>query len=284
MPPYAPIVHAMTILLVAALLALTTSQAQQQPPVDPVMEHIRQAQALIAGGKYDEALQRLREAQKLGGRPVVVALNLAKVYAHLNDRDAAFHELTRATQLGLGTLPAPFDQDVDLAGLKTDARYAGFERALDRNARPCEHDPAYRQFDYWLGTWDVRPNGAPAGTPPATNVVTRIHQGCVILESWTAPGMTGQSFNIYDRLAKKWHQTWVDSTGGLHEYWGELKGDHMVYEGDIPAPPGRDSGRVRTRLTFFRQPDGSVRQYSERTDDDGKTWMVNYDLVYVKRK
>ena len=47
----------------------------------------------------------------------------------------------------------------------------------------------------------------------------------------------------------------------------------MVYEGDIPVPPGMGGGRVRTRLTFFRQPDGSVRQYSERTRDGGKTWV-----------
>lgn len=270
------------ISLLPLLVALHAAQAPQ-PPVDPVAGHIRQAQALMAEGRYDQAVLRLQEAQKLGGRPAMVALNLAKAYAHLNDRDAAFRELTRASGLGLGALPPPFDADADLATLKTDPRYAAFERTLDRNARPCEHDPVYRQFDYWLGAWDVRPSGAPRGTPPMSNVITKIHQGCVLLESWTAPGETGQSFNIYDRVAGKWHQTWVDSTGGLHEYWGELKDGNMVFEGDIPAPPGR-SGRVRTRLTFFRQPDGSVRQYSERTEDGGKTWQVNYDLIYTKRK
>jgi hypothetical protein len=236
----------------------------------------------MTSGDYDAALRRLQDAQKLGGRPVIVALNLAKAYAHVGNRDAAFRELTRAASAGLGVLPPPFDSDPDLATLKSDSRYPEFERALDRNARPCEHDPVYRQFDYWLGTWDVRTNGAPPGTPPATNVITKIHRGCVILESWSAPGQTGQSFNIYDRVARKWHQTWVDSTGGLHEYWGELKDGNMVYEGDIPAPPGR-SGRLRTRLTFFRQADGSVRQYSERTEDDGKTWVANYDLIYTRR-
>ena len=255
---------------------------QAQPPVDPVVEHLQAAQLMMRDGRYDEAVRRLEEARKTGGRPAMVALNLAKAHAHLGNRDAAFAELAKATGFGLGALPPPFDADPDLALLRADARYADFERALDRNARPCEHDPVYRQFDYWLGTWDVRPNGSPPETPPATNVITRIHNGCVILESWTAPGQTGQSFNIYDRVARKWHQTWVDSTGGLHEYWGELKNGDMVYEGDIPAPGG--SGRVRTRLTFFRRPDGSVRQYSERTSDGGKTWQVNYDLVYTRRR
>jgi hypothetical protein len=267
--------------LLALLLALTAGQTS--PPVDPVVEHLRQARELMEAGDYDRALRVLQEAHNRGGRPVMVALNLAKVYAHQGNRDAAFRELTRAADLGLGALPPPFDSDRDLLTLKGDARYAALERALDSNARPCEHDPVYRQFDYWLGTWDVRANGAPPDTPPARNVITKIHNGCVILESWTAPGQTGQSFNIYDRVTKKWHQTWVDSTGDLHEYWGELKDGNLVYEGDIPAPPGR-SGRVHTRLTFFRQTDGTVRQYSEQTDDDGKTWQVSYDLIYTKRR
>ncbi len=58
----------------------------------------------------------------------------------------------------------------------------------------------------------------------------------------------------------------------------------MVYEGDVPVPRGRGTGRMHVRLTFFRQPDGTVRQYSERTDDGGKTWTVNYDMIYTKRE
>jgi hypothetical protein len=269
--------------MVTVSLLLLLGGYVSQPPVDPVMDHIRQAQTLMSSGRDREALDQLRHAEKLGSRPAIVALHLAKVLARMKDADAAFGELMRATGAGLGALPPPFDADPDLATLKSDARYAEFERALDRNARPCEYDPVYRQFDYWLGTWDVRPNGAPPGTPPATNVITKVHQGCVILESWTAPGQTGQSFNIYDRVEKKWRQTWVDSTGGLHEYRGELKDGNMVYEGSVPVPPGRGSGRMHTRLTFFRQPDGSVRQYSERSADGGKTWTVNYDLIYPKR-
>ena len=260
------------------------SGVAQQPPVDPAMDHIRQAQSLMAAGKDQEAMRHLQDAQALGTRPVAVALNRAKLHARMKNVDAAFEELTRATDLGLGALPPPFDADSDLAGLRSDPRYREVERALDRNARPCEHDPAYRQFDYWLGIWDVRPNGAPPGTPPATNVITKIHQGCVILETWTAPGQTGQSFNIYDRESGKWHQAWVDSAGGLHEYWGGPKDGNMVYEGDVPIPRGRGTGRMHVRLTFFRQPDGTVRQYSERTDDGGKTWTVNYDMIYTKRE
>jgi len=264
------------------LLALLLSAQGGGPPIDPAMTRVTEAQALITAGDFKGALGKLDEAAKLGTRPVPVALWTAVAQARLGNRDAAFAELMKATTFGIGALPPPVGADPAIAALKSDPRFAELERALDRNARPCEHDPVYRQFDYWLGTWNVTPNGAPAGTPPATNVITKIHNGCVILESWTAPGQTGQSFNIYDRAAGKWHQTWVDSTGGLHEYWGGLVDGNMAYEGEIPAPRGQ-TGRVRTRLTFFKRPDGTVRQFSERTTDGGKTWQVNYDLIYKKR-
>lgn len=264
------------------LLAMFLTLGQAQPNIDPTIEQLRQAQALMKNGDYQQAVLKLREAQKLGAYLSVVSLHLAKAYAALGDRDAAFRELTKVTELGLASLIPPFDTDPDIQGLRVDPRFDQFEKALSRNARPCEHDSNYRQLDYWLGTWDVRPNGAP-NNPPSTNVITRVLGDCVILESWTAPGQAGQSFNIYDRAQTKWRQTWVDSTGSLHEYWGTLIDGNMVYEGDLPGT-SPTAPRVHTRLTFFRQPDGSVRQYSERTEDGGKSWKLNYDLIYTRRR
>ncbi len=269
-----------TVLVVVA--SVTAPAGQGGPPLDPAMAHVNAAQALIQAGDLKGALARLEEARRLGTRPVPVALWMAVVQARLKNPDAAFAELTKATEFGLGALPPPVATDPAIASLKSDARFAVLQHALDRNARPCEHDPVYRQFDYWIGEWEVRPNGSP-GAPPATNVVTKIHNGCVVLETWTAPGQTGQSFNIYDRVSGKWHQTWVDSSGGLHQYAGDLVDGNMTYEGDIPAPRGQ-GGRMHVRLAFFKQADGSVRQYSQRTPDGGKTWQVNYDLIYTRRR
>jgi tetratricopeptide (TPR) repeat protein len=254
--------------------------AKQTP--DAPAPHFRLAVALMALGRHAEAIPHLQQAEKLGSPPVPIALRLAAAYAHTKQRDLAFAQLQRATGMGLGTVPPPLDRDPDLLALAGDPRYAEFRAAMDRNVRPCEHDALYRQLDFWLGAWDVLAANAPPNTPPASSVITKIHNGCVILESWTAPGQTGQSFNIYDRSMKKWHQTWVDSTGGLHEYWGSLQEGNMVYEGDLPAPPGM-TGRMHTRLTFFNLGPGRVRQLSERSGDGGKTWQVNYDLLYTRR-
>ena len=156
--------------------------------------------------------------------------------------------------------------------------------------------PAHRQFDFWVGEWDVVPNagatgatGATAGATgaprkPATNIIEKAHNGCVIVENWDdGVGGTGQSFNVYDRTKKRWQQTWVDSTGGLHEYWGELRDGNMVYIGEVPLPPAaRFQGRRTVRLTFFPLGPDKVRQFSESLNVDG-TWSVNYDLIYTRR-
>ncbi len=59
----------------------------------------------------------------------------------------------------------------------------------------------------------------------------------------------------------------------------------MDYAGYTPAPSEQSaSGRIHVRLTFFKRPDGSVRQFSERASDGGRTWHVNHDLICTRRE
>jgi hypothetical protein len=153
--------------------------------------------------------------------------------------------------------------------------------------------PEHRQFDFWIGEWDVVPNPATAvpGPPPApsgrkaaSNIITKAHDGCVLIENWTVSGQTGQSFNIYDRASRRWHQTWVDNGGGLHQYWGGLENGNMVFYGEVPlGPVSRVAGRRTVRLTFFPTGPDRVRQFSESLNMDG-TWSPGYDLIYTRRK
>ena len=116
-----------------------------------------------------------------------------------------------------------------------------------------------------------------------SNVITKEDDGCVIRERWQGARMTGQSVNIYDRSRGKWHQTWVDSTGGLHAYWGMRRADGaMAFDGE--SSPQKSGGpRMPTKLTFFPLEDGKVRQLAEVSNDEGKTWTVTYDLIYRRR-
>jgi hypothetical protein len=243
---------------------------------------LRLATALIHLGRAGEAFAWIDQAEKAGAPAAGVAFRRACALAR-DQEPAAIEELRRAVMLGLGA--AQIESEPLLATLRATPRFQAVRIEIDRLARPCRHNPRYRAFDFWIGAWDVRPNGAPETTPPSENILTLEYDDCVIMEHWTSTsGGTGSSFNIFDASRGKWYQTWVDSGGGLHEYSGNPDADgNMIFTADLAPPPG-GSERVPTRLSFFQQGPDTVRQLSESTSDGGKTWTVNYDLIYKRRK
>ncbi len=136
---------------------------------------------------------------------------------------------------------------------------------------------AHRQFDFWLGEWEVRtPDGKLAGT----NRIEREYDGCVLHERYdTGRGYRGESLNVYDAPRKVWHQTWVDSSGTLLLLEGGLRDGRMVLEG---RTFDADAQVTRHRITWTPHPDGSVRQFWESTDAKGQ-WTTAFDGLY-KRK
>ena len=81
----------------------------------------------------------------------------------------------------------------------------------------CTADPVYRQFDFWVGEWEViGMNGRKAGD----SKIELILDSCIVLENWTSAngGYAGKSFNTYNANTKQWQQTWVDNKGGSTEY------------------------------------------------------------------
>lgn len=139
---------------------------------------------------------------------------------------------------------------------------------------PCSA-PEYREFDFWLGDWDVR---GPAGKVVGRNRITRLHDGCALLESWTSANgkVTGTSFNIYDVEKKRWHQTWVDNSGSLLLLDGGVHDGRMVL---VSAP-----GDAMNRITWTPLPDGHVRQLWEASSDGGATWKTAFDGNYERHK
>ncbi len=243
--------------------------------------YLRLAVAQTEIGRYAEARQNLAVAERKGIAPQQVAYRRALIEAGENRLDSAFAQLSRAVGAGLAAVPNPGDSLPLMQRLKRDARYAAFATALDRNARPCMHDDKHKEFDFWLGTWDVRPRGQVGG-PAGRNVITKIENGCVVHESWSAQGGTGQSYNIWDATRSKWFQYWVDGGGGLHEYSGWFHDGSMRYDGSMPAG-GPAGGRVAFRVTFTPQGPDGLRQHGERLQGDG-TWVTAYDLIYERVK
>ena len=144
---------------------------------------------------------------------------------------------------------------------------------------PACSGPEFRQFDFWLGDWDVKlPNGKVAGT----NSIKSILGGCVLHESWQGTGnISGHSYNIYDAGTKTWNQTWVDNGGTLLNLRGGLVDGKMVLSGDTVDDKG-----VKTinRITWTKIDADHVRQLWETSSDGGKTWEVAFDGQYTKKK
>ena len=143
---------------------------------------------------------------------------------------------------------------------------------------PCTA-PEYRQFDFWIGSWEVVDS---AGTVLGRNEITRAMNGCVVHEHWTgARGLTGESFNIYRRTSGQWHQSWVDSGGNLLLLDGGLENGAMVLRGETPGPGG---GTQQHRITYSRLEGGNVRQLWEVSADGGRTWTTSFNGIYRKAR
>ena len=138
-----------------------------------------------------------------------------------------------------------------------------------------------RQFDFWVGKWNVFPAAKP-DTQVATSLIERLYAGCAIRENWMPlKGDDGGSLNSYVAAAKAWRQTWIDASGGRVDFSGEWNGKAMVLEGAWPQP-GHPT--QRTRMTYTPHRDGSVEQMGESSDDGGKSWQPSFDLVYRRAK
>lgn len=141
---------------------------------------------------------------------------------------------------------------------------------------PCS-SALHRQFDFWLGLWDVTD---PAGKFAGTNRIELVDGGCALYESWSSGGggYTGRSLNSLGADGR-WRQSWVDSSGGRLELVGGMKDGSMVLEGETPpAKPGDPP--VKNRITWTPRGDGTVRQLWETSPDSGQTWTSAFDGQY----
>jgi len=230
-------------------------------------------------GMYEQAAAAFQQASEKLQPPIkaFAMYNAGASYAKLNDKDKAFEWLTKALNAGFGRVAA-LTSDSDLMSLRDDARFKELLALGDRLTKPCLYQAEHKQFDFWVGEWNVQ---NPQGQQVGTSSIQRIENGCVILENWIGgQGGTGKSLNFYDASLHKWRQTWADSSGGVSEFAGEYKDGALRFEGESHTPVGT---KIMRRLTFFNLGPDRVRQFSEASKDDGKTWTVDYDFTYVRR-
>ena len=138
-------------------------------------------------------------------------------------------------------------------------------------------DEEYRQFDFWVGHWQVV---NPKGDVVGSNRISRVSGGCALLERWnSARGNTGASINMYEPDRQGWTQVWVSPGLILHLHGGFGDGS-MVLSGEREDA----QGPVMDRITWTPRPDGTVRQHWEISRDDGVSWQTVFDGRYERMR
>lgn len=139
-------------------------------------------------------------------------------------------------------------------------------------AAPCSAD-AYRQFDFWLGEWQVY--GGPASDKLiGRSSISRVAAGCALNEHWiNNAGQDGRSLNVFEPATGRWTQFWVGSDGVVLRLHGGIDKGNMVLQGELA---GANGGVQKQRIRWTPQADGSVEQRWETSDDDGKSWQTSF--------
>lgn len=154
----------------------------------------RLGNSLLNLGKPAEALPYLEHA--LTAAPnAIFALTVARAYAITGNKAKSLEALEKTVPMG-GLTAEMLKGQKEFAAWKDDKQFNDMVAKLDLAANPCKAAPEYRQFDFWIGEWDVKtPQGGLAGSSSVQLILGQ----CIIFENWTSgAGSAGKSFNIYD--------------------------------------------------------------------------------------
>ena len=242
----------------------------------------RLAVALDGQGQQDEAVAAFQKSIQAGVPAGIGEYGIALSYASRQDNERAFEYLNKAAQDGFSD-SARLAANAELASLRSDSRFANVAEQVKRNAKPCAYNPLNRQFDFWVGEWDVVT--ADRADPAGSSRIELILGDCVIQENWTSggnAGYEGKSYNIYNPDLHRWEQFWNDNAGGMIHFYGELKSGVMDYWTD--EIPQKDGTKLKRHLQFIPSGADKVRQFSQGSTDGGKTWHVEYDFIYQRKK
>lgn len=141
----------------------------------------------------------------------------------------------------------------------------------------CSESATHRQFDFWLGDWEVRDS---EDTLQGHNRISAVQKGCAMEEQWRSiRGGTGQSINYYDPRTGQWHQLWTDAGASIIDISGKLVDGSMVLEGEIYYLSR--NVKMPFRGTWTPLDDGRVRQFFQEQDRQGK-WQTWFEGFYQK--
>lgn len=254
--------------------------------------------ALHAQGELDEAVLYHIRATSFPATAPLAYYNLGCAQALKGNSDQAFKALEKAVELGV-TNAAQYRGDSDLQSLRTDQRWKGLLDSMQPNLTASSSADAKDSkgaskhkasgvtpegLHFWVGEWDCY--NAKDGKRAGTNTLSFRVNGLVIHEEWESTGGSymGESWNFFDPIKKAWKQTWVGSGGGVTQFVADKKTDveGVMFVGKAFNPTNVHEHPMH-KMHVRPIHGGMVRQTGSSSTDDGVTWTVKYDLIYVPK-
>lgn len=185
MPQAKPFPLLFLLLLAAPAVADTIEALRAEDNEDPQAWYAAATDAREAG-KLDRAREALDRAAELGLSPIREGFERARIMVQAGDRQGAVARLEALADEGFTAVGAVTNDPV-LGTLEGMPAFDAFVEALSARAYPCENEEKFREFDFWIGEWEVRTaDGQLAGH----NSIRRAERGCVLIEEWTGAGGT----------------------------------------------------------------------------------------------
>ena len=147
---------------------------------------------------------------------------------------------------------------------------------------------ANRDFDFWVGSWDLVVRAPPAPGQPwaeakGTNQIDSTYAGCVIEEHFRADGPGGfwQGHSVSAFQNGKWRQTWVDDAGGFIALIGGWDGKQLELRGE---PREQNGKTIVMRMVFSDISRDKLHWSWERSEDVGRAFVPIMTIDYQRHK
>lgn len=245
---------------------------------DP-QEWLRLARDARELDELELAGKALDKAAGVGLSPLQFGIENARNLVAGDDAEGAMAQLKEVYGAGF-TAVGVLTNDALINSMAEREDYDQLVRDMSVQAYPCAHQDAFRDFDFWIGEWDVHlANGTLAGS----NVIKAVERGCALTEHWTSVnGGTGMSINYLDKASGEWVQVWNSESGSQIVIRGGMTDDGMALEGYIHYISNGTTAAFRGLWTPLA--DGRVRQFFEQSNDGGETWAPWFEGLYSRKR
>lgn len=147
--------------------------------------------------------------------------------------------------------------------------------------------PEARQFDFWLGGWDVnlriRQDGAwTASSVRADAEIYSVLAGKAVLELWNADSIKGFSLRYFDTAQGTW-RLWLNWPRKNRSGSSGLSGSFHHGRGDFySTSPTPDGGTLTSRYSFNDITPTSLRWDDAYSEDGGETWRHQWRMEFTR--